>query len=174
MVKTVRLAEAVLLAGALATAALVIIRPRSPMFTGVSALLIAVGVALATGVLSSLASKRKRQRHFHSRESQPVGEVFERHYANSGLDRDVIVRLWRECASALRVPADKLRPADRFEHELAASDFWASLNDPRDNLARFAMTRAKSFGTTIDLKQTKTVDELIRQLANIERARAAQ
>jgi hypothetical protein len=65
------------------------------------------------------------------------------------------------------MPPEKLRPPDRFEHELAPSDFWASLDDAREDLARYGMAHAKRAGVKIDLRGTKTLDELIRQLAAV-------
>lgn len=142
------------------------------MPTGVIALAVAVGFGLAAGAWSLVASRRKRQAEFADRESLTTEEIFTRYYGDSGFERSVIVRLWDECAAKLKVPSEKLRPADRFEQELAASDFWASLDDPREDLARYAMAHANRFGVTIDLKGMKTVDQLIRQLAAVEAQRS--
>jgi hypothetical protein len=141
------------------------------MFTGVLALAVAIGFGLAAGVWSFVASRRKRQAEFGGREALLSEEIFARYYADSGLDMNVVVRLWNECAAKLKLPPEKLRPSDRFDRELAASDFWASLDDPREELARYATAHAKLFGMTIDLKGTKTLDELIRQLATVEARR---
>ena len=143
------------------------------MFTGVLALAVAAGFGLAAGVWSFRASKRKRQAEFGNRESVPVEEIVARHYADSGLDKQLVERLWKECAAKLKVQPERLRPSDRFEHELAASDFWASLDDPREDLARYAIAHAKRAGSSIDLKAVKTLDGLIRQLAATETQRSA-
>jgi hypothetical protein len=151
---------------------LVVGLPRDPMLTGLIALAAATGFGLAAGVWSLVASKRKRQAEFGGREPLAAEDIFARYYGDSGLNKDVIVRLWNECAAKLRIPPEKLRPTDRFEHELAVSDFWASLDDPREDLARYAISQAKRFGVVIDLKGTKTLDELIRQLATVEAKRS--
>jgi hypothetical protein len=144
---------------------------KESMSIGVVALVMAVTFGLAAGIWSLAASKRKRQAEFGGRESLPTDEIFARYYSDSGIEKSVVLRLWGECAAKLKIQPEKLRPTDRFEQELAASDFWASLDDPREDLARYAMAHAKRFGATIDLKRTKTVDELIRHLAEVEAQR---
>lgn len=144
------------------------------MFTGVIAFAVATAFGLAAGAWSFVASRRKREAEFGGREPIAVEEIFSRYYGDSGLAQSVVMRLWNECAAKLKVPAEKLRPSDRFEHEFAASDFWASLDDPREDLARYAMALAKKHGATLDLKGTKTLDELIRQLAAVEAQRPAR
>lgn len=138
------------------------------MSTGVIALAAAIGFGLAAGVWSLVASKRKRQAEFSDREPLGAEEIFVRYYGDSGLEKSVVGRLWNECAAKLKIPPEKLRPTDRFEHELAASDFWASLDDPREDLTRYATAHAKRFGVMLDFKGTKTLDEMIRQLAAVE------
>jgi hypothetical protein len=90
------------------------------------------------------------------------------HFANGGFEKDRIVRLWNDCADRLKVSPDRLRPTDRFDHEMRARDFWASLDDPKDNLARHVISRAKQLGTTIELDDVTTVAELVLRLAAIE------
>jgi hypothetical protein len=172
MARRMPLAEAVVVAGVLVMVVLLIFAPSriSPTLT----LFVLVGVGLAANVASRLASRRKRQKQFLSRESLTSEELYERFYAQSGLDKDVVVRLWRDCASVLKLPAEKLRPTDRFEHEFAATDVFAALDDRREDLARYAMRRAKMFRTDLDLKHTKTLDELIRQLAAVETSGAVR
>lgn len=138
------------------------------MFAGVLALAAAAGFGLAAAVWSYTSSRRKRRNVFDAREPLASEEIFARYYVDSGIGKDVVMRLWTDCARALKVPAEKLRPTDRFEDELSASDFWASLDDPKDDLAEYAMALAKRRGTTLDLKATKTFDDLIRALARIE------
>jgi len=135
---------------------------------GVVALVAAVGVGLAAAAWSHVATTRRRRTVFGDREPLAVGEIFARYYVNSGLDERVVVQLWNDCAAKLKVPAEKLRPTDRFAHELAAADIWSSLADPREDLADYALARAKKLGATIDLKAPKTLDDLIHQLALIE------
>lgn len=143
------------------------------MSTGMIALAAAIGFGLAAGMWSFVASKRKRQTTFGNREPLAAEQIFARYYCDSGIEKSVLLRLWNDCAASLRISPERLRPTDRFEQELAASDFWASLDDPQEDLARYATAHATRFGTTIDLKRTRTVDELIRQLAAVEAQRPA-
>jgi hypothetical protein len=135
---------------------------------GLLGLAAALCVGLAVSAWSYAATRRKRRTIFGGREPLPAEEIYARYYAGSGLDERVAVRLWSECAAKLKVLDGKLRPTDRFEHELAAAGFWSSLDDPREDLADYARVRAKKHGTTIDLESPKTLDDLIRQLARIE------
>ena len=132
---------------------------------GILALVAAVGVGVAAATWSYVATKRKRRTVFGGREPLAAEEIFARYYVDSGLDERVVVHLWNDCAAKLKVPAEKLRPTDRFDQELAAADSWSSLADPREDLASYALSRAKKLGTTVDLKSPKTLNDLIRQLA---------
>ncbi len=138
------------------------------MLPGVIALAAAIGFGLTAAVWTFIASKRKRHAEFAVREPLGAEEIFATYYADSGLDKSVVIRLWNECAAKLKIQPEKLRPTDRFKEELAASNFWASLDDPRDDLTRYAIGEGKRFGVTIDLTGTKTLDELIRKLAAVE------
>jgi hypothetical protein len=103
------------------------------------------------------------------REALTPDEIFTRYYSSGDVSRDVIVDLWVECAKKLKVPATKLRPTDRFEHELGAADFFASLDDSRDDLSRYAIDFARRRGATVRFQEIKMVDDLIRQLAEVQR-----
>jgi hypothetical protein len=97
--------------------------------------------------------------------------MFAQYYANTGFEKGIVVRLWQECARALKIPEEQLRPTDRFDVELAAVDIWASLDDTREDLAAYAMSQAKRAGATIDFKTLETLDDLIRQLVPMETKR---
>jgi hypothetical protein len=86
----------------------------------------------------------------------------------SALPKQVVLGLWNECADKLRIPASQLRPTDRFKQELAVANFWASLDDPRDDLAHFVRKFVKERSAGIDLANVKTVGQLVDQLARLE------
>jgi hypothetical protein len=165
MLTTIRRAEAVFVAGVLLLGAIAVVRPGNARMLAVATIGI---VAVAVALTSALSSRRKKQAFLAGREAISVDDLYEQYYAASGLERESVVRLWKTSADKLGIPAERLRPGDRFDSELAAVDFWESLDDPREDLAAFAATHAKNCGATIDLKQPGTIGELVRQLALIE------
>lgn len=136
---------------------------------GILGLAAAVLFGVGAGVWSCVMSRRKRRAVFGERESLSVEELYARYYARSGLNKDLVMRLWSECARTLKISEGRLRPTDSFEVELSPSDFWSSLDDRREDLTEYAITVAKRAGATLDPKAIKTLDDLIRQLADIER-----
>lgn len=88
--------------------------------------------------------------------------------------KDLVVGIWNDCACLLKVPADRLRPTDRFDRELSAYDFSASLDDPKDDLFRYIRSREKHFGTAISLEDVTNVGELVLRLAKLERDAAPE
>jgi len=163
-------AEGIFIVGVLVVGVLALVRPRSPMLVGLLGLAVAMLFGVAAGVWSYLVSRRKRRAVFGKREAIPAEELYARYYASSGLSKDVVMRLWSECARTLKIPAERLRPTDRFDAELSPSDFWSSLDDAREDLTKYAITAAKRRGAALDLETIKTLDDLIRQLAHIDQA----
>ena len=59
----------------------------------------------------------KRER-FAQRPSIPVGDIYRSFYADSGLNRQEVTRLWNLVASAMKLDPEKLRPGDRFKEDM--------------------------------------------------------
>ena len=51
----------------------------------------------------------------------PTG-FYDRYYAESGLDQEIVVELLEHVADELRLPSGKLRPGDRFSKELSPGE----------------------------------------------------
>jgi hypothetical protein len=124
--------------------------------------------------LSSLESRMRRKSLFATRSPMTPEQVFSMHFRSAGLDPEVVVRLWREVARRLDVPADKLRPTDRFRVELDASGMFDVFDGKKDELARFAASYARTHGVVLDLTKVETVGELIEQMAAPAMARMAR
>ena len=62
------------------------------------------------------ASKLRR---LDGRDDLSNEEIYQRFFENSGLPEDAVISAWTELAEFLELPTGKLRPADRFAHELA-------------------------------------------------------
>ena len=73
------------------------------MPTGGLALIVAVVFGVAVTSWSLIRGKRKRQHHFGDREPLTAEEIFARRYADRGLEMHVVMRLWSDIASKLRV-----------------------------------------------------------------------
>jgi hypothetical protein len=130
--------------------------------------LIILIIGASVSAWSFWSSARRRRAQFGSREQLSGEQLFADYFSDSDLPKQVVLGLWNECADKLRVPASKLRPTDRFKQELAVANFWASLDDPRDDLAHFVREFAKERSTGIDLANSETVGQLVDQLARIE------
>jgi hypothetical protein len=163
--------EIVFLLGLGLMALLILIRPGGADLAFRLALADVLAVAVATGVLSEILRRRKYRVVFGSRASLDDDDLFERHYSESGLDKDTLLRVWQGVGRALRIPREKLRPTDKFDDELAPADIFESLVDRRDSLARWARTEAKRFGADFDYSSPRTLDDVVRQLVRVEMRR---
>jgi hypothetical protein len=95
-----------------------------------------------------------------AREPLDDDTVYSRFYA--GLPKGEVLRTWHDVADTLRVPADRIRPEDRFGKEIGA--YWIT-SDELDALASKGRKRAKELGLTVDLQKLSTVDEYVRCFA---------
>jgi hypothetical protein len=60
----------------------------------------------------------EKGKRIKDRPSVPVEEIYRLHYSDSGLDKDVVISLWKQVASTLKMDPKKLQPTDRFKEEL--------------------------------------------------------
>ena len=147
--------------GLLIVAGVVVIfatRPAQPAFW--------IGVVVfGFGILASIASvvfaTRKSKRLFDDRTALSDDEIY-RHFADTGFPQALVLELWREVARTLHLPAERLRPTDRFGQELGG--YWIT-SDDLDALGQVASERARRHGGTLNLAEIKTLDEYVRRLA---------
>jgi len=85
--------------------------------------------------------------------------VYSRFYASTGLPKAAVLEVWHDIADTLRVPADRLRPSDRFGKDIGV--YWIT-SDDLDALAAKGRKRAKERGLSVDLEKLATVDEYVR------------
>lgn len=100
-----------------------------------------------------------------SREPLAPDQFYERFYLDSGLDRALVIELLEHVAQEVRIPAERIRPDDRFAVELAPGrgNEWDSgyailLNE----LASQARRRKRPITNTI-----ATVDDYLRAMASV-------
>lgn len=89
-------------------------------------------------------------------------EIYRRFYASSGLNKAAVIDMWHEVARVLRVPAERLRPTDRFGKDAGA--YWIT-SEELDTLGVIAQKRAKRQGLIIDLASIETVDDYVKRFA---------
>ncbi len=164
--------QAVLIAGILGVLILVAWQ-RGLTPTRMVGLVVVVGIGSLVAIASTVYSRRERRTRFEARERLAMEEIFSRYYAESGLTKDVVVRLWKECAETLGISAGKLRPTDRFDHELKGLDRLQITADSVSHLLEDAWIKAKRAGASFDATKLTTLDDLIRQLAVFEMGRSA-
>lgn len=149
-------------------------RIEGQVSVGVVALIVSIGAGIAVAFWSATVSRREQREVFGARASRTPADIYAQYFAQSGFREDLIIRLWIECAAKLRRPAAKLRPTDRFDHELAAPDFWHSLDDTREDLAKFAVSQSSKWSGALDLENLKTLGDVIHSLATAEALRGQQ
>jgi len=124
---------------------------------------VAAGLVLAgIGYGFRLAGARATASALQGREAMSDEAIYERFYAVSGIDRDVVKELWHEIALVLHVPAQHLRPTDRFGKDIGVSTITS---EELDELGALAKRRVERQGLNVDLPAIETVDDYVRQLA---------
>ena len=126
---------------------------------------IAVIAAFALAGLGFAVRSVKTRRSLsvlQEREALSDDEIYQRFYASSGLDKAIVIEIWHEVAHVLRVPAERLRPTDRFGKDVGAH--WIT-SEELDALGVLAQQRAKRQGLPIDLASIETVDDYVNKLA---------
>jgi hypothetical protein len=119
-------------------------------------------IAISADVLE----KRRVKRMFAEREALNNDSMYSLFFANSGLSAPFVAELLREIAELLEISPGKLRPSDRFGHEIGMRIFVRS-SDVLDALASIANRRAKKYNNSINLEDIKTIDEYVKRFAAI-------
>lgn len=131
-------------------------------------------LSIVTMLFSTRYVKRARLSHLTGREAMSPEEICRQYFDPAGLRQEVLVRQWREAANNLELPAELLRPTDRFDTELKPLAGWPLYDDQIEDLFAWATRRAKALGTTIDLTGVQTLGDFVTLLARLETGRAAK
>jgi hypothetical protein len=120
-----------------------------------------VGAALIAGCGFAIPWWRQRAavKQLLDREALADDVIYEKFYASAGLSKSEVLEIWHDVADVLRVPANRLRPNDRFGKEVGV--YWITSED-LDVLAAKGRERAKKQGRTVNLEKLGTVDEYVR------------
>jgi hypothetical protein len=96
-----------------------------------------------------------------SRSSLSEDSIYERYYADSGVDKNAILGAWNEISVALKIPSGKLRPNDRFGRDIG----WRLIvTDELDGLFEEAHRRLRRLSVSTDFTKIYTVDQYVRLL----------
>ncbi|WP_112187736.1 hypothetical protein [Ralstonia sp. GX3-BWBA] len=126
-------------------------------------LIAALAIALGGGaVLLRKSRRRNNLRALASRESLSDIEIYKQFYAGDKFDEAAVRSVWNEIAETLRVPADKLRPTDKFGADVGA---WSITSEELDTLGELAAKRAALQGKEVDIASLATVDDYVRAFA---------
>lgn len=121
--------------------------------------------AFAVGGGAELLHRKRRQaslRALSERESLADIEIYRQFYAGGNFDEAAVRSAWNEIAETLRVPADKLRPTDKFGTDIGV---WFITSDELDTLAELAAQRAARRGREVDISAIATVDDYVKAFA---------
>ena len=145
---------------AIGTVAIFTLKPEhAKIWAGGLIIIVGIGAFIA----SYLMERRKINSVFAQREILDDDTIYSRFYADSGLTKTFVAELWHEIADTLGILPGKLRPTDRFGHEIGKS-YWIT-TEALDTLTAVAVRRSKKYQGSIDLAGIKTVDDYIRQFA---------
>jgi hypothetical protein len=119
-----------------------------------------LGGGLLFGVFQYSFYRYKKHGRFKERQDLTLEELFARHFASSGIQKDEFVEIITELANVLHVPAGKLRPTDRFDKELKCAD---SFDDSNDELVFLVQQKVykKTGEKKKDLTNVQTLEEYI-------------
>ncbi|SFO90705.1 hypothetical protein [Ralstonia sp. NFACC01] len=123
----------------------------------------AFAVALGGGAV--LLRRKRSNAGLHAlsqRISLTDAEIYSQFYAGRNLDESAVRSAWNEIAETLRVPADKLRPTDKFGTDIGV---WSITSEELDTLGDLAAQRAARQGKEVDFAALTTVDDYVSAFA---------
>ncbi len=128
------------------------------MWIAIAAAMLLVGFGFAV----RNSKKGKSLSVLTEREALSDDEIYRRFYASSNLAQAEVKELWHEIARALRVPAERMRPEDKFGKDIGT--YWIT-SEELDELGAIAQQRAKQKGLSVDLATIQTVEDYVRCFA---------
>ena len=128
------------------------------MFSSVGLIIVVLGIAVAVGGFAY--EKRHRRSVYSKRDSLSHEEIYRTYYSSSEIPPEKIVELWEEVALTLGIPAQKLRPTDKFGSELGGG--YLITSEKLDALTTIAGARAKSLGLALGFEEIRTLDDYVR------------
>jgi hypothetical protein len=112
-------------------------------------------------VLWNFNPHNQRLKRLRNREDIPMDAIYSQFFSGANLQKDMVLELWNEVATLLRVPPGKLRPSDRFDKELAPGGVWLRLDDDAVEVNLAARSRLKKVGAKTDFSAIQTLRDYI-------------
>jgi hypothetical protein len=125
-------------------------------------------VSLVGGMTARAIEQQRlpeKQRRFEDRVSVPIEEIFNQHYAGTGLDRLSVIRTWNDVATILGLDSQKLRPSDRFDREFAPVPGYF-LEDELADLEDYLFEQCKRRNLNLGRGRIETLNDLIVLMAS--------
>jgi hypothetical protein len=132
--------------------------------------LILLVIVLAAGttyiVIGGKRADRARLNRFSDREDVSFDRFYAEHYEALGFDRARVARALSDVAQEINVSTTKLRPADRFDVELAAERGW-EFDDGIAVLGRQVVKQGHKLGNDGTKRRcVLTLDDYIRMVVS--------
>ncbi len=112
------------------------------------------------------ARLRERRKRFENRESMSLEEIFNQYYINSNINKLRFKRIWNDVADILQLDAQKLRPSDRFDTELAPVKGYHLEDEQLVDLEECIMMHCQKRNINMNQYKLDTLDDIIRLLVN--------
>ena len=128
-----------------------------------TALLLGLAIAGTVAWIWQARVRGARNNFLETRPEMTVDEIYEKFYPDKIVSKETVSRALTEIASALEVPAGRLRPSDRFAKELAPPAGWEN-DDELGALALLTKDRLAKSKAKATVENIHTVDDYIRLL----------
>lgn len=128
-------------------------------------LLILVAIILAVSRRSSAEVARKTAA-LTGRPALSLKAIYEEHFREKGIRYEVFEAVWTKVGSLLCVPAEKLRPGDRFDEELRLDDGFGP-NDDLIELEEWYVEEAARAG--VGARPVMTLEQLVVEVNGMKR-----
>jgi hypothetical protein len=134
-------------------------------------ILVIGGLAAIGGVLAwNFLPRHRRLAQFADREELSSDSIYRAFFAEQDLPKGLVIELWDEVASPLRLPPGKLRPSDRFDRELAPVRGW-EFDDDIVEVHWAAQRRLKKLSVDADISKIQTLQDYVRFFCKLEQER---
>jgi hypothetical protein len=130
--------------------------------------LVVMAIATALAVLYWLGTRRARRglaNRFSDRPTLDFNKFYQSYYAGTQ-NRERIEELLAHVAQELSIPANKLRPSDRFDVELRPPRGW-EFDSGKGILLVELDKLARAKGKLIDTKMIVTLDDYLRAMTEV-------
>lgn len=120
-----------------------------------------LGLAVTGGVIAwHFIPRRERLKRFENRPELSWEQIYGEFFAGKNLPKALALELWSEVANSLGLPPGKLRPADRFDIELAPPTGW-EFDDDFVVVYWAAERRLKRLGLRVEHSNVQTLADYV-------------